>query len=134
MDPATRAASRNTAPIEFEGHQTWLVDLLADPGRRIYIAEHLGVPVGTVRADRLDGVWHLSWTVAPEFRGRGFGIRMVRLLAASISGPIDAVVKSGNLASIRIAEGAGMHLDREEDGVLRFFRGPLEGSAHRDLR
>jgi RimJ/RimL family protein N-acetyltransferase len=125
MDPATRAASLNTAPIEFEGHHSWLVDSLADPDRQIYVAEHVGVPVGTVRADRRDDVWHLSWTVAPEFRGRRFGSRMVRLLVASISGPIEAVVRSGNVASIRIAEASGLHLDKEEDGVLRFFRGPI---------
>jgi RimJ/RimL family protein N-acetyltransferase len=124
-DPATRAASRNTATIEFEGHQAWLVKTLADPNRQIYVAEYRGEPIGTVRADKVDSGWQLSWTVAPESRGRGFGIRMVRLLAASIRGSIEAVTKPGNTASIRIAEAVGMRFDKEEDGVLRFFRGPL---------
>ena len=124
-DPVTRAASRNTATIEFEGHYAWLANSLADPNRQIYVAEYRGEPIGTVRADKVDSGWQLSWTVAPESRGRGFGIRMVRLLAASIRGSIEAVIKPGNAASIRIAEAAGMRFDKEEDGVLRFFRGPL---------
>jgi RimJ/RimL family protein N-acetyltransferase len=115
----------STTSIEFEGHRTWLVNSLADPDRQIYVGEHLGVPVGTVRADRVAHVWRLSWTIAPEFRGRGLGVRMVRLLASSIQGAIEAVVKPGNRASIRIAEAAGMHFDKEEDGVLRFSRGPI---------
>lgn len=126
-DAATRAASHNTSPIPFEEHVSWLVRLFADPTRRIYIAEHEGTPVGTVRADLRDGICELSWTVAPEFRGRGFGTKMVTLLATSISEPIEAEVKAGNIASIRIAAAAGMRLKKEADGVLHFFRGPRGG-------
>ena len=99
-DPETRAASLNTGPIEFEGHCAWLVSSLDDPNRQIYIAEYRGEPIGTVRADKMDSGWQLSWTVAPEFRERGLGIQMVGLLAASISDSIEAVIKPGNAASI----------------------------------
>jgi RimJ/RimL family protein N-acetyltransferase len=125
MDPVTRASSLNSTAIEFEGHCAWLVNSLADADRQIYIAEHLGIPFGTVRADRVEDVWRLSWTIAPEFRGRGLGARMVQLFASSMHGAIEAVIKSGNRASIRIAEAAGMQIDNEEDGVLRFSRGPI---------
>lgn len=125
MDPETRAGSLNTAPIPFADHCAWLAQALADPNRHIYIVESLGVPVGTVRVDRVGEVCHLSWTVAPEFRGQRFGIRMVRAVAAGIAGPIEAVVKAVNLASIRIAQAAGMHLETTEDGVLRFVRGAM---------
>ena len=97
---------------------------MIDPNRQIYIAEYRGEPIGTVRADKVDSGWQLSWTVAPEFRERGLGIQMVRLLAASISGSIEAVIKPGNAASITIAESLGMRFDKEENGILRFFRGP----------
>ena len=126
-DLVTRAASRNTAMVERDGHRAWLRNALANPNRQIYVAEYRGEAIGTVRADKVDSGWQLSWTVAPESRGRGLGIRMVQLLAASIRGSIEAVIKPGNAASIRIAEAAGMRFDKEEDGVLHFVRGPSDG-------
>jgi RimJ/RimL family protein N-acetyltransferase len=103
----------------------WLTAALADPVRQIFIAEHAGVPVGTVRADLRDGVSMLSWTVAPECRRQGFGREMVAVVARSVSGPIAAEVRVGNIASVRIAEAAGMRLDHEAEGILRFVRGPI---------
>ena len=127
MDPDTRAASLSTSAIPFEAHRAWLLDLLADSTRRLFVAECDGIPVGTIRADLRDEISELSWTVAPEHRGRGIGTQMVVLMAASISGPIEAVVKAGNPASVRIAEAAGMRLRSNSDGLLRFFRGPIGG-------
>ena len=125
-DPATRAASHNTAEVSRDDHIDWLSASLANPARRLQIAESAGRPVGTVRADLADGVWELSWTVSPEARGRGIASRMVTAVAEQISGPIRAEVKSGNDASARIAEHAGMSFEREENGVLHFARAALD--------
>ncbi len=97
-----------------------------DANRRLFVAEENGVPVGTVRADLSDGVYELSWTVAPNARGRGVGKRMVALLASQISAPIRAEVKAGNSSSIRIAEYVGMQYDREDNGVLHYRRAALK--------
>ena len=120
-DPATRAASHNTDEVSLDGHLRWLAATLENPRRDLWIAEDDG-PVGTVRADHSDGVAELSWTVAPERRGHGVGSRMVSLAASQIDGPIRAEVKVGNEASRKIAESAGMTLEREEGGVLYFAR------------
>ena len=84
--PGTRHASLNTENISFEAHQAWVRSVLADPARRLYVAERQGIPVGTLRVDRRDDACELSWTVAPEFRGRGIGTRMVMMVAASTRG------------------------------------------------
>jgi RimJ/RimL family protein N-acetyltransferase len=124
-DPTTRGASHNSAHIALAEHRAWLEKTLRNPERRLYIAEEDGMPVGTARADLADGVWELSWTVAPTARGRGVGKRMVALLAQQIREPIRAEVKAGNTASARIAEQAGMTFDLEADGVLHFSRAGL---------
>ncbi len=121
-DPMTRAASHDTSEVQFEDHLVWLENSLANPLRMLFVAEIDGKPVGTVRADQSDGTWELSWTVAPSHRGSGVGKRIVSKLARSITDPIRAEVKSGNTASIRIAEHAGMRLIREADGILHFER------------
>ncbi len=124
-DPAVRAASHSTGPVEAAGHRRWLERILADADRQLFIAEEDGVPVGSVRADADSGAGGgklLSWTVAPEARGRGVGKRMLAALLACLPGPVRAEVKVGNPASARIAAAAGLILDREAGGVLHFVR------------
>ncbi|MEZ5776597.1 MAG: GNAT family N-acetyltransferase [Hyphomicrobiaceae bacterium] len=119
-DPVTRSASHNGAPVGRAEHEAWLARSLADPGRRLYVAETAGEPVGTVRADRDGEAWELSWTVAPGARGRGLGTAMVVALARLLDGPVRAEVKAGNRSSARIAEAAGMVLVRTVDGVEHY--------------
>lgn len=124
-DPQTRKASHNKAEVQREEHISWLTRTLSNSSRRLYIAEENGAPVGTVRSDFSEGVWELSWTVSPSARGRGVAKRMVAVLANQISEPIRAEVKTGNTASARIAEYAGMEFDREVDAVLHYRRAAL---------
>ena len=120
-DPQTRSASHNEDEIPLTAHLVWLNQLLANPERRLLIAELDGAPVGSVRADRDGGgVTELSWTVAPTARGKGLGREMVIAALADIDGPVRAEVKVGNVASMRIAEAAGLVLVREERGVLHY--------------
>ena len=122
-DLPTRLASHHTAPIGIEEHKDWLSKTLDDPKRKLYIAELGGKPVGTLRTDNSDGVAEISWTVAPAHRGKGIGKLMVGTLAEAISGPIRAEVKSQNVASMRIAESAGMRLERTDGDIHHFRRG-----------
>ena len=121
-DPQVRAASHNQDEINFESHLTWLRDSLENPDRKLYIAEEDGVSIGTVRVDRDKNVYTLSWTVKPESRGKGVGKRMVSLLAKQLKEPICAEVRVGNLASIKIAQKAGMQLDYTKNGIMYFSR------------
>ena len=104
-DPLMRQQSRNTDAVPWEKHVAWLEQSLTMPTRRFYIAEQGGMPVGTVRADERDGVQELSWTVAPEARGRGIGKRMVLQFVQQVlpNASLLAGIKQGNAASESIA-------------------------------
>lgn len=121
-DPAARAASLNAGAVEWDGHLRWLEGVLADRNRRLYIASRQGESLGTVRADFSGGAYELSWNVAPEHRGRGVGRRMLGALMMELEGPFRAAVKKDNAASARIAEAAGMVLEKEQDGVLYYYK------------
>lgn len=123
-DPATRAASRDGGEVARPTHLEWLAATLASESRQLYVCEQDGRPVGTLRCDWSGGECELSWTVAPEARGRGIGQRCVALLAAEIAAPLRATVKAGNDASARIAMAAGMVLEGREGDLLRFRRPP----------
>lgn len=121
-DRATREASYNTKPISLIEHVSWLKSTLSNSNRKLYMAEIDGEPVGTVRADFENPGYELSWTVAPARRGLGIGTEMVRLLARLITDTIRAEIKAGNVASIKIAESAGMTREKEIDGVVYYRR------------
>ncbi|WP_175651311.1 GNAT family N-acetyltransferase [Pseudomonas sp. Marseille-P9899] len=119
-DDATREASHCTEPVDVEGHMAWLEQVLENPDRALFIAEKSGTRVGTVRAD-CDGVeTELSWTVAPEARGTGVAKEMLRLVMREVAGPFKAEVKTNNKASLRVAAGAGLHIEKEERGIAYF--------------
>ena len=115
-DPLTRQQSLQTEPVVCENHLAWLENSLQNPDRQLFIAEQAvsaaqtPVVLGTVRADRLAEVYELSWTVAPEQRGKGWGKKMVAALIAALPDGADyqAVVLPTNPASERIVAGLGM--------------------------
>lgn len=119
-DPLTRATMHQTGAFDFQSHCEWLTRSLAMDARKLYIAEVDSIPVGTVRTDLTNSVTEFSWTIAPQFRGRGFGKQMVALALATVTGPIHVEIKAGNLASIKIAEHVGLRRRFERDGVLHF--------------
>lgn len=121
-DPATRRFSIRTDKVKRAEHISWLGSVIDSTDRQLLIAEEQGIPVGTVRTDLCDGIYQLSWTVAPDARGRGLGKEMVAMIAHKITAPIQARVRSDNISSVVIAEYAGMEFEKELDGFLHFSR------------
>ena|SRR5687767_11114704 len=109
-DPQSRIASRNAACVTPDEHQRWLSRTLASADHKLMIAEDCGKPAGVVRADRIAQGWELSWTVAPEARGRGVGRQMLTAFVATLDGRLVATIRRGNAASSRMASAAGLSL------------------------
>ncbi|MGB3439973.1 MAG: bifunctional UDP-2,4-diacetamido-2,4,6-trideoxy-beta-L-altropyranose hydrolase/GNAT family N-acetyltransferase [Actinophytocola sp.] len=107
-DAETRRWSRTSDPVSPVEHKAWLARVLADPARLLYVAEHDGRPVGTVRFDRDGPVWEVSITVAPEARGRRLAVPML-LAAERALGPgvIRANVHRDNGASLALFRRGG---------------------------
>jgi RimJ/RimL family protein N-acetyltransferase len=125
-DPDTILSCRQASSVTSDEHSRWLRASLDDPHRRIFMAEWEGRAVGTVRLDLDDEKTELSWTMDPAWRGRGLCKAMVRLAALSVAGTAWAEVKDDNPASARIAEHAGLTLDRIHEGVRHYTR-PRQG-------
>lgn len=122
----TRLASHTNDELSFDAHRAWLELSLKNPMRCLLIAEEAGKAIGTVRIDQHNDAAYLSWTVAPEARGRGVAKQMVKKVVEEMAGTqaVRAEVKEGNISSVKVAKDAGMKLVQHENGVLHFLREP----------
>ncbi len=113
QDPAARAASFRSATISWEGHVRWFSERLQDRDSVIYIGENAaGEPLGLVRFQIKGEVAVLSVNVAPEVRGIGWGRKLIAFATHSWVREhsvrrIDAFVKLGNDASVRLFDAIG---------------------------
>ncbi|WP_394181869.1 GNAT family N-acetyltransferase [Marinomonas posidonica] len=121
-DAATRKASLSPEKVTKANHLSWFQSSLRDKDRRLWMAQVEENMIGSCRADRQQEGWLLSWTIAPDMRGKGLAYPMVLAMLNSLTGPFFAQIKSDNLASIKVAEKAGFTCQELKDEVLYFVR------------
>jgi RimJ/RimL family protein N-acetyltransferase len=121
-DLETRKNSHKIELVQETSHKKWLNSILGNENSQLFIAIDNGIPVGTVRADfeKLNNQFELSWTISPDFRGKGIGKIMVKLLVEKLQANFRAEIKKGNIASVKIAEYVGMTFKQEANGVLHY--------------
>lgn len=126
-DELTRKMSRSTVEVTRADHESWLVRVLDDSARALFIAEVDGVCVGQVRLDRdRSTAAELSLTVAREHRGKGHATAMLRAaeIVARASGvsTLLAVIRVENERSVAAFKAAGYHgfVNRILDGAEYF--------------
>lgn len=107
-EPAVRENSFNTEPIPWESHQKWFEKVLANDGVRIYVLMQENLPVGQVRLVFEDSKWQISYSIAPAYRGQGYGKIILQLAENELikdghaGATLFAEVKANNIASQRI--------------------------------
>lgn len=76
-DPTVREQSFTADSFPYLSHEAWFADRLSQPTSRIWVAEQGGTVAGFVRYDAEDGAATINVAVAPPFRGRGAGHRLL---------------------------------------------------------
>ncbi len=106
-DPLTREHSFSHEVIDEAVHRSWLAGKLQDPDCILVIVSKDDFPVGVLRLDCTENIAEISYTVAPEARGKGCGTAIVGLaekIAPDRITTLEASVLSDNPASIRCFE------------------------------
>lgn len=123
-DPETRKNSLTDREITREEHTLWFARAIGPGVQRNRIADIDGMSVGVVRFDwteNRDGC-DLSFTVAPEHRGKGYGFAMVEHALKNMHGRVCAEVKMSNQASRRILEKLNFHTIDSQGEILMYAR------------
>lgn len=105
-DITTRKNSKNMDFISADTHYDWMRKVLASDDL-FYIFQVCSVPVGVIRLAIADGVGTISYNIAPNKRGCGYGKRIVQLLEnylveIGVCTRLRAEVKKDNIASQKI--------------------------------
>jgi UDP-2,4-diacetamido-2,4,6-trideoxy-beta-L-altropyranose hydrolase len=113
-DQSARRASFGRAAIDAEEHHQWFTARLRDADDCLLLICQMqnGVPIGTVRFDRIAGGWRLNYSLGHTYRGRKVARRMVELALLELRrthGAADVVaqVMSGNAPSHAVLRSVG---------------------------
>lgn len=115
-----RQNSFKTEMIVWEKHQEWFRNLLTDINKRLYIFCRNNQPVGMIRFDIQDKSARISYSIAKEYRNRGYGKAMVEqsepILRKEFPNlqTITAEVKLENTVSMKIFEELGYYKSKED--------------------
>jgi RimJ/RimL family protein N-acetyltransferase len=104
-DPVTRALSRRQHIFSIDDTRRWV---FAEE-RQFYIARMRGEPVGFLSfGRRVDGAREVSIVLAPEYRGKGLGQRVLSLATRVFPGDgLTAEVRATNAASLAVFRACG---------------------------
>ena len=115
-DPEVRAVSFSSDSISFENHEQWFESKMNDPNCHFYVAENSQhEAVGQVRFDLNGHQATISISLAPRFRGQGYGSMLIQLasqrtLEVSNVDVIHAYVKKENPVSLKAFQKAGFKI------------------------
>lgn len=108
-DPAVRAGAFQSATIDLATHHAWFEKALMDGNISMYILMADEIPVGQVRLTWEDDVVLIAYSVAKEYRGHGYGKKLLKLVEDKVPHGICLFgqVKKGNAASRRVFQSLG---------------------------
>lgn len=124
-DPDTRKNSINTAEVSPEDHARWFRNMMINRPQELLIATIEGEAVGSLRFDwdEKHDSCEISFTVAPEHRGKGIGFAMVENFIHDMENVrLVAKVKASNPASKRIFEKLGFHTIGNDKELLLYAK------------
>jgi len=121
-DRAVRANSFNTAAIPYEDHCRWYDRMMLSGDNRLYIMVDSGNLIGQARLSIEADEATIGYSVAPEYRGKGYGNKIIRLLALEAQTTpqiktLIAMVKDGNIASQKVFSHNGFRYSWDERGI-----------------
>jgi len=113
-DSEVRKNAFHPEPIPYENHVKWFAKTLADASVHQYILYKGETPIGQIRLNVADGEALIDYSIAAQYRGKGYGCRLLDLVKKQIVFDkisdvikLTGQVKYKNTASARAFEKCG---------------------------
>lgn len=122
-DELVRKNSFNTNIITYERHKKWFYDKLNSQQSIIYICCNRKEPIGQIRVDIADSVGIITYSIAREYRGKGYGTQLLIKIVDSIKDSnikVDKLigrVKYDNISSQKAFQKAGYNSMKKEEYI-----------------
>lgn len=127
-DSETRKNSIRSEKIPYQEHVNWFRRKMQDDCCQIYLLLCDGKEAGQVRLDWKGNMGEISYVIAPEYRGMGFGSEILRLVEVYAQGKmLFGKVKKENIVSSRCFE--KNHYEKTEKAEWLEYRKNIEGSC-----
>lgn len=116
-----RKNSFNSKEITIEEHENWFNDVIKKDNCKIFIASLYGEDIGQVRIKMEGENIEISYMVALEHRGNGYGKEILNLveiwLKNNVSKDFNMIgkVKKNNIASVKCFESCGYNMSEKEE-------------------
>ena len=126
-DPLCRINYFNTSVVTYSEHQEWFKKIINDANTKIFIANVGSKNVGQIRLSLSETNIEVSYSVAEEYRGMGYGTRLLALAEKWIKdnnfGEIRVVgkVKKHNYSSCKCFNMNGYDMLEKEE-YIEFFK------------
>ncbi|KAI4441768.1 GNAT family N-acetyltransferase [Schaedlerella arabinosiphila] len=112
-DEDARKNSFCTEPIKYEDHVIWFQNMMQNESTSQYILIDQATPVGQIRLECDGAVGEISYSIAPDKRGVGYGKAICQLLIRKVCiekpeiKKLTAKIKIPNVASVYCFEKNG---------------------------
>ena len=121
-DEDVRNNALNSEEIIWTKHVSWFRRKIDDPNSVIFILEKDNYPIGQIRYERREeDFWDIDFFIDPNFRGLGFGKKIIELTLGKITGSVRALVKKDNFASCKVFEKLGFQELESKEGILQYI-------------
>ena len=115
-DPMVRINSFNSKPIQYETHVKWYNRVMSDESILQFILMDDDIPVGQIRLNIDEDEAEIGYSIAADYRGKGYGHIILQLVADEVKEKYPYVkcllakVKPENIASSRLFEHEGYEM------------------------
>lgn len=121
-DEDVRKNAIHTAPVSWETHCAWLKSQLEKTDSVIYILESENQAIGQVRLDHTDNHTVITYSIAKEHRGKGWGKHILsEAIRTSPGKRFHAVVRVENHASAHIFRSLGFKQECDQNYSENFL-------------
>jgi len=111
-DKTVRENSFSVESIKWQDHLDWFNNKLNSDRSKIFILTQENDSIGQIRFDLIeDESWLINYSIDKNFRGSGYGSKIVEMAIKSFSNStkLTAKVKKSNLASARVFQKLGFN-------------------------